>query len=187
MSQFSATEQVQGAAWGRGGSRLVNNSFELAFPGLLAKSLRVARRVLDDPPRGEDIADIAAEALARAYMRWGKLGNLSYRDAWVMRVTANLAIDATRRRRPDDQIKEAPDPQESVMRRVSVIEAIRALPKRQREVVVLRYLCDLSQDEVARQLEVSAGAVKTHAHLALSRLRKSLGGEAEEVERVIAQ
>jgi RNA polymerase sigma-70 factor (sigma-E family) len=58
-----------------------------------------------------------------------------------------------------------------------VRQALAALPRRQRAVLVLRYCEDLPEAEVARLIGCSAGAVKTHAHRGLRALREALGSE----------
>ena len=56
-----------------------------------------------------------------------------------------------------------------------VVAALRTLPRRQREVLVLRYWSELSEQEIADTLRVSAGTVKSTAHRALALLRGYLG------------
>lgn len=56
---------------------------------------------------------------------------------------------------------------------------MRALPARQRAVVVLRYYEDLPEAEIARLLGCSPGTVKSQAHRALATLRERLGDETE--------
>ncbi len=58
--------------------------------------------------------------------------------------------------------------------RHAVMDALRALPSRQREVLVLRYYSDLSEAQIAHALEISPGAVKTHAHRGLTALRRTI-------------
>ncbi|WP_323097134.1 SigE family RNA polymerase sigma factor [Intrasporangium sp. YIM S08009] len=58
--------------------------------------------------------------------------------------------------------------------RDAMADALRDLPERQREVLVLRYYADLSEAQIARTLDISAGAVKTHAHRGLSALRRTI-------------
>ena len=58
--------------------------------------------------------------------------------------------------------------------RDAVMDALRALPSRQREVLVLRYYSDLSEAQIAHALEISPGAVKTHAHRGLTALRRTI-------------
>ncbi|HEX4493196.1 MAG TPA: sigma-70 family RNA polymerase sigma factor [Acidimicrobiia bacterium] len=157
-----------------GARREADDGFEEAFDGLLASARAVARRLVGG---GAAADDVAAEALARAYARWPKVRDLDYRDAWVMRVTANVALDTLRRARrmaPVDA-RHVTDPQADAVTRLALAEALRRLPRRQRDVVVLRYLADLSEADVAESLGVSAGTVKQHAHRALGALRRALG------------
>lgn len=58
--------------------------------------------------------------------------------------------------------------------RASMVTALRALPHRQREVLVLRYYLDLSEGQIAEALDISTGSVKAHAHRGLARLRADL-------------
>jgi len=58
--------------------------------------------------------------------------------------------------------------------RDAVLRALRTLPERQREVLVLRYYSDLSEAQIAQALEISPGAVKTHAHRGLTALRRTI-------------
>ncbi len=57
----------------------------------------------------------------------------------------------------------------------AVIDGLRSLPRRQREVLVLRYWSELSEDEIAATLGISPGSVKTHAHRGLSAMARVLG------------
>jgi RNA polymerase sigma-70 factor (sigma-E family) len=58
--------------------------------------------------------------------------------------------------------------------RDALMDALRTLPARQREVLVLRYYSDLSEAQIAQILEISPGAVKTHAHRGLMALRQNI-------------
>src|SRR5829696_5033039 len=150
-------------------------SFEAAFKELFVPAYRVARRILGDPGAAEDVA---AEALSRAYADWGRVSQLPYRDAWVLRVATNLALNATRRRRLLFPAVEARRDDDAAATRVTLVGALHRLPARQREVVVLRHLAGLSEPEVAVRLGLSLGTVKTHlrrGHQAL-RGRVSLDG-----------
>lgn len=155
----------------------MDQSFEHDFDALYAAAFRVARRILGDPVAAEDAA---AEACARAYADWGRVGALSHRNAWVARVSANVAIDAARRRPRFGFLLPRPSVEDEVILRVALIEALRALPRRQRESVVLRHLAGLSETEVAQELGVSAGTVKTHVSRGLAALRASLGDSYQE-------
>jgi len=63
------------------------------------------------------------------------------------------------------------------LERTAVIAALRTLPARQREALVLRFLLDLSEEEVAAAMHISQGAVKSHTARAKAALRSRLESE----------
>jgi RNA polymerase sigma-70 factor (sigma-E family) len=148
-------------------------SFDEAFPRLYTDAYRVAYRLLGD--RG-DAEDVAQEACARAYSRWSSIRD--YAEPWCVRVAGNLALDALRSRsrvkRRQDQLEAAEErrPEGSPDDRLDLYAALRQLPRRQREAVVLRYLGDQSEQQTASLLGCSVGSVKTHASRGLGKLRE---------------
>lgn len=149
-------------------------AFDDRFDRLAAIAYRVAFRLLGDR---EDARDVTQEALARAYARWRTVAG--YDEPWVARVATNLAIGLWRRRRPtvpiDDRHAAATeDPAGVALDRHGLVDCLRRLPRRQREVVVLRHLADLPEREVARVLHTTVGSVKQHAHRGMARLRSEL-------------
>ena len=145
--------------------------FDEAFPELFRLAYRVSFRVLGD--RG-DAEDVAQEALARAHLRWMRLRERP--EGWIVTVATNLSIDRHRRRRRLTGLGTEPLALVDVHQaeRIDLARALRRLPRRQREVVVLRYLADWSESDVARALGISAGAVKSHASRGLDALRQHL-------------
>jgi RNA polymerase sigma factor (sigma-70 family) len=154
------------------------SDFEEAFRDLLPRAVKVAYRILGDVDEAEDAA---VEALARAALRWRRVGGLAYRDAWVLRVTANVAVDMARRRRrtPPATVGTQPTHEDLVVLQLALATALGGLSRRQREVVTLRYLAGLSDVDVAHCLHVSIGSVKRHAGRALEGLRAQLGSDWE--------
>ena len=153
-------------------------SFEEAFPELVLVAYRVAFRILGNPTEAEDVA---AEALARALRSWDRVGDLPYRKAWAVRVASNLAVDSTRRRRPvPAAMVDIPDAAEGVALRLALGAALRALPRRQRQVVALRFLGGLTEAEVAGSLGISHNSVKKHTGRAMASLRTRLGADWQE-------
>jgi RNA polymerase sigma factor (sigma-70 family) len=61
-----------------------------------------------------------------------------------------------------------------------VIDALAGLPRRQREVLVLRHYLHLSEREIAETLRISSGAVKSHASRGAAALRRNLSQLLEE-------
>jgi RNA polymerase sigma factor (sigma-70 family) len=150
--------------------------FDDALPDLFRVSYRVAFRMTGSHHEAEDIAQ---EIGARALVRWEKLE--PYAEAWVARSTANLVLDRVRRSRllgalPGWSQKRTADAG-LASERLDLVEALRHLPRRQREVVVLRYLSDLGEQEVAEKLGCSVGTVKQHARRGLLALRLQLRAE----------
>ena len=150
--------------------------FDVFFHAMRPSVMKVALRLTGDWFVSEDVS---AEAFARAFARWPTVGGLEYRDAWVMRVASNLAVDVVRRRRRFARnlgaAGDAADPAEVAVLRVGLAAALAALPKSQRDAVVLRYLADMSEADVASVLGVAPGTVKSHLH----RARVALGGRAD--------
>ena len=149
--------------------------FAEAFHELYPRARRLAYRILGNPSEAEDAA---AEALTRALVAWRRVATLPYREAWVLRVTANVAVDTRRRRRAADEIGvPAVEDEDATDLRLALAAALAALPRRQREVIALHHLVGLRESDIARVLGVSVGAVKKHGHRGLARLRVALGQE----------
>lgn len=146
-----------------------SSSFEDTFDDLAALAHRVAFRLLGSRVEAEDVAQ---ETLVRAYVRWRRISG--HAEPWVARVATNLSLDLLRKRSRRataavDPVDGAQDP--ALSDRLELARLLRGLPRRQREVVVLRYLADRSEAETAAQLDTSVGTVKQHAHRGLAALR----------------
>ena len=154
-----------------------HDDYATLFRELYIPAYSVAFRVLRNAQEAEDAA---AEALARTAASWKRLRGLSYQRAWVLRVTANVAIDMLRKRRS----VAAPVPSSPAAEpesRLLLAAALRKLPRRQREVLVLRYLADMTEEQVATHLTISRNTVKQHCTRGLVRLRELMGSPSEEV------
>src|SRR5690606_20912097 len=106
-------------------------------------------------------------------------------EPYVRRVIINAAISRARRRAILSIIPTHSPPERSaggrdVDLRHVLMEALRALPPRQRAVVVLRYWEDLSETQTAEVLGCSVGTVKSQASKAMTKLRSALGRESAE-------
>ena len=165
---------------------VIDDTFTKAFDHLFMRCGRVAFRLLGDQGAAEEVA---GEAMARAYAHWGRVSTLPHRDAWVLRVATNLAIDRGRRRaravpRPDTEIdlelgevEDVATTEQLTVLRLTLLAALGELPRRQREVVVLRHMTGLSEPEVAAATGLALGTVKTHLRRGLIALRRSLSEE----------
>ena len=123
--------------------------------------------------------DAVQEALLRAWERSDRGEEIESLNAWVATVALNLSRSGLRRLRSERRAKArlrrarwADDHALSSDRSVDVERALADLPRRQREVVVLRYYLQMDTREVATVLRISEGTVKS----TLSRARTSLAG-----------
>jgi RNA polymerase sigma-70 factor (sigma-E family) len=122
--------------------------------------------------------DLAQTALARAYVAWRRVSRADDPDAYLRRILINTSHRRFRRRRVAEQPGDLPDtpvdgPAELVGERTAVLAALRQLPPRQREVIVLRYWADLTDAQIADALGCSPGTVRSQASRALVKLRES--------------
>ena len=141
-------------------------SFEECVPGLFDIAYRVAFRSLwrsrdGGRHRPGDRRPWAGPVVQGRAVRRG-VGRSQHRES---RLGPTPPTQSTPARPPSSS--------EITADRVDVVEALRALPRRQREVVILRYMADLSEQQVADRLGCSIGTVKQHAHRALAALRAS--------------
>lgn len=146
-----------------------------------ASLVSLARFFVDDRTAAEDLVQEAFIRLARSA---GRIREPDKAAAYLRSIVINLARDHNRRglvslrHRPPAQPDE-PSAEETVAaahERRRVVEAVRGLPRRQRDCVALRYYLELSVDDIARTLGVSTNSVKTH----LQRGLRSLGAALEE-------
>ncbi|MCW2752358.1 MAG: polymerase, sigma-24 subunit, subfamily [Aeromicrobium sp.] len=118
----------------------------------------------------DDAEELVAEAFARAYSRWDQLAAHPRPAAWVTVTATNLQRDRWRRERRPRLALPMPTPSER-QADSDMVDAVHALPERQRQVVALRVLLELSAEETGEALGIDAGTVGTHLRRALATLR----------------
>ena len=131
-----------------------------------------------------DAEDLVQAALAKTYLAWGKINDRAALDNYVRRAMVNTHISWWRRRRLEEYpTDEMPDvavgdhAADSDLREV-VVRALNRLPSRMRAAVMLRYLEDKTEPEIADTLGISLGTVKSTVSRAMAKLREDdeLGG-----------
>ncbi|MET7469198.1 SigE family RNA polymerase sigma factor [Micromonospora sp. NPDC005211] len=124
--------------------------------------------------------DLVSAALLRLLRHWRRISAMDNPDAYVRRTLLRLWLDERRRPwRRERSWAEVPDTgvhavSEDSVERLSLLALLAELPPRRRAVLVLRYFCDLSVEETARELGCSPGTVKSQAARALKTLRGRL-------------
>jgi RNA polymerase sigma-70 factor (sigma-E family) len=141
--------------------------------------VRLAALLTGDASVAEEIVQDAFVAL---YRRWDRLGDPAAALGYVRVTVVNGSRSRVRHRFVEERNRPpaAPDPAgpEEVAVRASedarVLAALRTLPRRQQEVLVLRYYADLSEAQTAHAMGISAGAVKSHTSRGMAALRTTL-------------
>lgn len=143
-----------------------------------ASLVRLASLLLDDVHSCEEVVQDAFVKMQtlRTPPQAGK--EAPYLRSIVLNgARSRLRRRMVRRRALLDRPEPTVSAETSTMQRLAnneVIEAVRRLPKRQAEVITLRYFGDLSEAEIAETLGISSGSIKTHASRALAALEKAL-------------
>lgn len=142
--------------------------------------VRLAGLLLHDRGSSEEVVQ---DAFVQLHLRWRRVRDPERAVAWLRSAVLNGArsrlrhLEVRRRHQPlpsGDQ-ESAEDIALAVGTREHLLLALRSLPARQREAVVLRYYLDLSEAQMARAMGISAGSVKTHLHRGLAALQTQLG------------
>jgi RNA polymerase sigma-70 factor (sigma-E family) len=152
--------------------------FAELFSALWPRLYRMAAAVAGEPGAAEDAVQ---SAFAKAYASWSRVRRADHVEAYLRRMVVNEILGARRagwfrRERPHENVDPGPVAvahDDAVADRDAVWAAVRALPVRQRAVIVLRYYEDLSEEQIAGALGCSRGTVKSQASAALANLRRT--------------
>lgn len=141
--------------------------------------IRLAHVMLGDRQAAEDVVQ---EAFCGLYRRWGQLTDSEKALQYVRSSVLNGCRSVLRRGNAKSIWRVDQPPEASAETAVltgeerrEVMQALRRLPDRQREVLVLRFYADLSEAEIASAMKISQSTVRSTAHRALAALGRSLG------------
>lgn len=124
--------------------------------------------------------DLAQEGFLAAHRRWNEIARYDDPRAWVRRVVTNQCASLVRRRVAEGKaLARLASHRQAIPAPIShdssdYWRAVRALPKRQAQVVALYYLFERSVLEVAQTLDIAEGTVKAHLHKARHALAQKL-------------
>jgi len=124
--------------------------------------------------------DLLQSTLEMAYVKWSRIRNMDYPEAYVRRMLANNLVSSRRRawhgEQPTERLPEKDHGSEEMpaLDRALLWPLVCALPDRQRAVIVLRYYEDLSEHEIADALGCAPGTVKSQTFSAMKALRRAL-------------
>ena len=155
---------------------MADDGFAAFYAGSYRRLLGQLFAVTGDLAEAENVLQ---EAYARAFARWSQVGDYDLPEAWVRRVAINLAAMAERslRRRARALLRLGPPPlvPELSPDLLDLRDALAALPLGQRQVIVLHHLVGLPVEEVARELRLAPGTVKSR----LARGRAAMAGSLD--------
>jgi RNA polymerase sigma-70 factor (sigma-E family) len=141
--------------------------------------VRLAALLLHDTGAAEEVVQ---DSFVAMHGRWGRLRDPDKAMAYLRQTVVNRSRSALRRRGVERRHVEpaAPDVSSAEVSAIALDErrrimaALHSLPRRQCEVLVLRYYADLSEAQIADAVGISTGAVKSHASRGMAALRKTL-------------
>ena len=163
------------AAVGWDADRVVTEIYHGEYKSLV----RLAVLLVHDVPTAEEVVQDAFEAMHTA---WRRLREKEKALSYLRQAVVNRSRSVLRHRTVVDRNAPKPAPDEpsaehgalALIERSAVIAALRTLPDRQREAVVLRYYADLSEADIAATMGISRGAVKSHTARAMAALKSIL-------------
>ena len=144
--------------------------------------IRLAYVMLGDRQAAEDVVQ---EAFAGLYRRWGRLTDHAKAAQYLRSSVMNGCRTVLRRNRPVMELSDLDPAATSAETAVlageeqrALMRAIRRLPGRQREALVLRFYLDEPDAEIARLMGIREGTVRSTTHRALVALGRILGEES---------
>ena len=163
------------AAQGRSRDWAVTELYSLHYGALV----RLAALLVRDIPTAEDVVQDSFVAMHRS---WQRLRNAESALAYLRHAVLNRSRSVLRHRAVVDKHRPNPPPDMPSaeygtlvrLEQSAVVAALRKLPDRQREAIVLRYYADFSEAEVAAAMGISRRAVKSHTARAMAALRADL-------------
>ena len=153
------------------------------YSGHYRSLVRLAVLLVRDEPTAEEVVQ---ECFIAMHDGWHRLRDEEKALSYLKQAVVNRSRSVLRHRSVIDRNapKPAPDMPSaeqgaiSLLERSAVITALRGLPDRQRQELVLRYYADLSRAQIAEMMGISKGAVKSHTARGMSSLRAVLEGIA---------
>jgi RNA polymerase sigma-70 factor (sigma-E family) len=144
--------------------------------------VRLAAILVRDSPTAEEVVQ---DAFVAMHGGWQRLKDTEKALAYLRQAVVNRSRSVLRHRMVvEKNLQNAPPDMPSaehgafiLLERSAVVAALRDLPGRQREAIVLRYYADLSEADIAAAMRISRGAVKSHTARGMAALRAALEPE----------
>jgi RNA polymerase sigma-70 factor (sigma-E family) len=167
---------IQAPAWDA--SEVVTEIYMVHYNQLV----RLAVMLVHDVQTAEEVVQDSFEAM---HLAWRRLRDTEKALSYLRQAIVNKSRSVLRHRKVVEMHPPKPSPDEqsaehaalTLIERSAVTSALRSLPVRQREAVVLRYYGDFSEADIAKAMGISRGAVKSHTARAMASLKSILEQE----------
>jgi RNA polymerase sigma-70 factor (sigma-E family) len=172
----SAAPDVRGSAAGRPASA-ADDTVTALYAAQYRSLVRMAVLLVGDMRTAEEVVQDCFVGMHRAFWR---LRDSDKALHYLRRSVVNRSRSVMRHRmvagscQPKPHMPSAEHGAIALLAHAEVISALRSLPQRQREAIVLRFYLDLSEEQAAAAMKISRGAVRTHTARAESALRSAL-------------
>lgn len=173
---FTAEPRSAAVAWDAG------QAVTEIYVGHYSQLVRLALLLVRDVQTAEEVVQDAFVSMNDA---WRRLHDAEKALSYLRQTVVNKSRSVLRHRKVVDMHAPKPAPDEpsaeqaamAVLESDAVAAALRTLPERQREAIVLRYYADLSEADIAKAMGISRGAVKSHTARAMAALKSILQQE----------
>jgi len=161
------------------GARDADEALVALYTAHYRSLVRLSALLLHDTAAAEDVVQ---DAFVAMHSSWRRLRDTDKALAYLRQAVVNRSRSRLRHLKVVDRhapaaLVDVPSAETGAMlaiERDQVMTAVRRLPQRQREVLVLRYYADMSEAQIAETMGISPGAVKSHASRAVAALRQTL-------------
>jgi RNA polymerase sigma-70 factor (sigma-E family) len=173
---FTSRERTASAVWD------ADDIVTEIYSGHYNQLVRLALLLVHDVQTAEEVVQDAFEAM---HLAWRRLRDSEKALSYLRQTVVNRSRSVLRHRKVVDMHAPKPAPDEpsaehaalTLLERSAVAAALRMLPQRQREAIVLRYYADFSEADIANAMGISRGAVKSHTARAMASLKSILEQE----------
>ncbi len=159
--------------------RAAQSGDRVAFGAVYERYVRMVHGLLLSHARGDDVHDLVQDVFVTAMGSIHSLREPAAVGAWLATIARNRARMHHRASRPtqelSDQLASPGAGPDAELRAGDVLAALRRLPERLREPLVLRLVEEMSGEEIAEQTGLSHGTVRVYLHHGFAQLRALLG------------
>ena len=164
--------------------------FDRAYPSLVTTAARAAQKFFRY--NNALVEDTVAETMARTYERWERVRRHPNPAGWVVVCAKNVCLEQLRQSAREVKVPQSCAADELIdltdesAVSITISESLRKLSKRQRDVIVLRYLLDYDERTTSELMGIKVANVKAAAHEGRQLLNPMLAGVYGDMDEVLS-